>query len=393
MDININFSNPAVTATIASLPWVTLIIYFFRHPDKVKIWGAIFLNFFKFLWKGKVSMERKVVKMDIEGRVNDFIQETIIKNVGSFLVKRVKINWAEEGEINTTKRDFIKNDQLIIQLRKSENQDENLVDAILLMISHCIVPNTRNYFSKSQKKAVDLYTASKFFEVEKPKVKSLFDDKFVCEFQKNPSIRELITKFIEIDDFGLFFPVLIQELQFLSQKTILEKSLQLIYKEVNDLIDFLLEFVKHRRNDECAQLSHVGQYCKCHILLVGIPSKMEQKGLTPYLNSINISRQSGVDTVYVISRADTHSKDFVSQIILEIKQDWSFKNEFHILGKRKNPEGKTITVKSLLVVLRQPEDSPRVESHTVASMANEDRYHRDLKQRKVDATVPQEEEA
>ncbi len=340
--------------TLGSIGTIPVMVYvLLKYPEKVQKWVAILLGLFHFLWKGKKSLEMKFVTLDTEGRVNDFLNEKIIKNLGDFLVKKIKICWLNEDQINFTREDFLKSGELVIQLHRSENQDQNFLNAALLMISRCVVPNRRGYLSKHQKAAVDLYSAYKFFETEKPKIKSTFHDKFIVECQKKPDVTDLIKKFIEIDEEKLFFPILIQELQLLVQKVILIKNNQDIYAEIKGFIDFLLDYVRNRKEDKEGALDYSGTFSKFAILIVGKTSKMKREGIAPYVNRINKHQEHGVETIYIISKADSEVKDFVSDVYIAVRKAWLTRNEFTYSTVAKTLEGKPYKRKNNLLVLRR----------------------------------------
>lgn len=340
----------SVITTIFSLPTLIglCIFEFIKDPAKIEKWLALFLRTFRFLWKGKKVFEKKYVKLDVQGRLNCFLKE-VRDEIRNSPIRRVQLNFLSEDEhIKVTREKFLKRGKLVIKLNKSEDQDKNFLNAALIMISECVLPNTRKYLTPSQKKAIDLQTCHKFFQSQKQKLQKSFEDKFVSECQKNPTIADLIDKFIQIDRAGLFFPLLVQELHFLFDKVIVTRDPQIIYREVDALISFLVDFVEDRKKGEDRELRFTGTFSRINILIIGIQQKMFFQGIMPYVKRIRECQNLTIESVYILSPNKLRAINFVNRVILAVRDKWHYVDEFIYMRLAEGLSSK----KSNLVILR-----------------------------------------
>ena len=64
-------------------------------------------------------------------------------------------------------RKYIKNGELIIRLHKSENQNQNIVNASVAFISFAFLKKAKSYIAKYQRESLDLYVCYDLLKQEK----------------------------------------------------------------------------------------------------------------------------------------------------------------------------------------------------------------------------------
>ncbi len=99
-------------------------------------------------------------------------------------------------------------------------------------------------------------------------------------------IRRFYDQFNTIDNYGVFYPVLLQELYFLSMKVFGGPKDDKIITEVTNLIDFL-EKVASRNIGEEIPLDFTGEYCRFVIVIIGKAIRCLLKGLNRILITSN----------------------------------------------------------------------------------------------------------
>ena len=233
----------------------------FLNPEKAQIWASYLWKALKFLGYG---IEKRYIADDIEGRINDFSRD-LTKEIRNHDAIGVKINWVNENE---TVRSFFDDNKVMMRMRKSENQNENFVFASMTYISKALARRAKSYISQSQRESIDYSVAQKLFLAKKPEVMHVFVENFLSKMSKNKKISSYFDIYSLIDKVGLFFPVLLQELNFLGDKVFGSKREDVIIKEVDGLIDVLHKYAERELGEKDTHYIYNGKYCKFGIVIV-----------------------------------------------------------------------------------------------------------------------------
>lgn len=215
-------------------PWILLLVLFLYMPEKVETWFSILL---KVISKLKVSFHRRYVTHDLQGRVNGFVRG-LRKQVPGLAIERLRLDWVDP---NMPRKAFIDDDRIVLRLRRDDPHDHNFVHGAYLFVSQGLLGKPKRYISPSQRQALDIFVCGKLIEEEKPAVRSVFIDEYLHPYTANPKskIGQYVDDFASIDDGALFFPVLLQELDYLGDKVFGRRKSGVVIKEVDELIDFL----------------------------------------------------------------------------------------------------------------------------------------------------------
>ena len=324
---------------------IFLVFYFLFFPEKATkassvLWGILH-NVFR-------VGERRYIRYDIEGRVNDFTKTTLKKEIREFDPPHLKIQWVKEGQ---NEEDFIRNEELVVRVRKRKNQNINFVNVAMVFISRSVLPKAKRYVSQKQKESIDLYTAKKLFESEKQEVLDQFVSEYLVAKTEDEKIGDYFKKFDNLDRAGLFFSVLIQELTFLGEKVFADRKDQAIVEEVAGLVDFLNDYANRKVGDTSVS-DFKGAYCRFAIRIVGDANKIQAQGSVPYIHHIKQLAEEGYETVYLVG-ADKN-KDFMEEIASSAPVYKEYE-KYHSRSYRailRYDEGQEREVPTYLIVLR-----------------------------------------
>jgi len=284
-----------------------LAIYWLFFPEKAQIASS---QLYKILRKVFKSAEKKYITYDIEGRVNDYVNNFLSREIKDFSSINISLNWINDQE---TEDSFFQKDKLVIRMRMSDNQNQNFVNSTMIFIAQNILTKAKKYISDKQKESIDLFIAKKLFEEEKGEIMHQFVSDYLSIKTDDEKIGTFFEKYHFIDRAGLFFPVFIQEMSFLGEKVFAHRKDETIYKEVNGLVDFLDNYSLRRVGDNTIPTSFNGFYCKFGIMIVGLSSRVKNEGQEPYINHLKHLKSSGVETIYLIG--DIKNKDFMNILI------------------------------------------------------------------------------
>lgn len=287
-------------------PAAVLLILLLFFPEKIEKWSAL-------LWKavGAIggifrSARKKAIKHDLQGRVNDFVKRLRKKVPGSFNDKLI-LEWVDPG---TAKSALLADGRIVLRLRSNDPQDHNFVHATYLYVSRCLLSKTKRYLSSPQKEALDIFVSSKLLREEKPSVVGYFLDEYLHPTTDNTKSKTavLIDDFSIIDRAGFFFPLLIQELEFMGDKIFGRRRTDLIVREVYDVVDFLRPVSQRTIGDDHGDLNFDGSYTRFGIVIVGKPQKL-LSSVQPYIGYIrNVLVSKDMTSIYIIGRKENQGR-------------------------------------------------------------------------------------
>lgn len=289
-----------------SVPAAVFIFLLF-FPEKIEIWSSL-------LWKAASNVKRfttfahkRYVKHDLQGRVNEFTRG-LSKEAPYLTSKRVKLQWTEPPDVSRT--GFLQDGQVIVRLRRDDPQETNFVHAAYMVVSTSLLYKLKRYISPSQKQAVDLKVTTDLLRAEKPSTVGLFLEEYLHPKTTKPGskISELLRVFETIDEGGLFYQILLQELEFLGDKVFLgtKHKNQKIVVEVTKAIEFL-ETVATRNIGEEVPLYFDGDYCCFAMVIMGKRAKMTPSGeaYTNYIRNHLIPKD--IETLYIVGTSENKS--------------------------------------------------------------------------------------
>lgn len=324
-------------------------LYILLCPEKAKIISSWIFKFLRFLWKGA---EKKYIAYDIEGRIDDYVNNFLEEKIKDFIPINIKIDWINENTID--RESFLREGEFILRMRKSENQNKNFVNATMAYIAKNVLPTAKSYISEKQKESIDLFIAKKLFEEEKREVMQQFIDDFLAHKTEDDKIGSLFEQYSLFDKAGLFFPVFLQEMTFLGQKVFADRKNKKIYEEVNGLIEFLNNYSQRKIGDVKNDTTFNGNYCKFGMMIVGVRFNIDLNNQNPYRDWIRKLVRDGVETIYLIG--NSKKEGFIKTVCgngLLNEIDFSiYKNEQYS-AEIKLKTGKKEKIETYLLVLRK----------------------------------------
>lgn len=283
-------------------PWVILLGLFIYMPEKVEIWFSIFL---RVLTKLRMTFHRRYVTHDLQGRVNDFVR-CLRREVPGLDIEKLRVDWVDP---NMSQKAFVDRGEVVLRLRRDDPLDHNFVHGAYLFVSQSMLAKPKRYVSPSQRQALDVYVCGKVIEREKPAVRGVFIDEYLHPNTADPKskVGRYIDDFASIDSAALFFPVLLQELDYLGDKVFGRRQSGDVIREVDELVGFLKPIASRVIGDE-NDLTYAGTYCRFGLVIIGRPSKL-LTSIEPYVGYIrNQLLGNKIETIYMLALADNQPR-------------------------------------------------------------------------------------
>jgi len=284
-----------VSTTGLILVWVFACLLL--RPEKIVKWSSLLWRFLSNLGTLFNFAQKQYVKHDMQSRVNEFARG-LSKEAPFLASKRVHVEWVGA---DVTRDSFLQDNQVVLRLRRDDPEDLNFVHGAYMFVSTGLLFQVKRYLSQSQRKAVDLYVTTSLIEQEKPSVRGYFLDNYLHSELADTESKAagFFNAFAKIDEGGYFYPVFLQELDFLGQKVFGARKDDRIITEVNSLVDFLQPIALRQIGDE-GNLDFKRQYCRFAIVIVGRSYKLTPSG-NVYVDFVRKHLvPEKIETVYVL---------------------------------------------------------------------------------------------
>ncbi len=281
--------------------------FFYLVPDKFEKWVSIIAKYVLLVFR---FGRKRYAAYDIQGRVNEFVNE-IRAQSPKITTSGVKIVWLDTLEKNSPLREETK---LVVRMRQHEDQDKNFVQASMIFIASEFMRKTKKYLSKSQSESLDLFFARQLFEKEKPHIADKFFDDYFSPATENKTIADLLHQYGLVERVGLFFPVLVQELEHLGEKVYYNPKKNEIRAEVSQYVHFLEKYSHRKVGDDVTPTVFSGTYLRCGIVIIARKFKREDGNIEPYVRHIGKLLSKKIETVYLLGSALGENIEFMKHI-------------------------------------------------------------------------------
>lgn len=343
--INFNFNIDLSIWMFSTITLFGLFTYFIKNPEKFEKLIALISKVLKFISN---KFDRSYIKYDLQGKINHYLRK-VSKRVKHIDIKKIKVEWIDVSL--QTEKEYIQNGEMIIRLKKGDHQNENIVKASMAFISHAFLKKAKSYIAKHQRESMDLFACYDLLKEEKSEILDQFVQDFMKEKMDNTKIAGFFEKYVDIDEVGIFYPVLVQELTFLGEKVFARKTeTQKIHTEVTNVINFLYRYANRKlKEDNINDFS--GQYCKFGIRIIGRSTVINRDGEKVYVNHLKKIAPSN-ETIYLIGNYE--HKSFMKTVFSSCKSeiDYSLLSEETYKAIIKDPEGNNIEVKNYMMAIR-----------------------------------------
>lgn len=328
---------------------IFLLVYFLMFPEKAEKWSALAakgLSNIKGLFRGA---QKHYLKHDLQGRVNEFTSK-VSKQAPYLGTTKCRLEW-ETGD--TDKIAFLRGDEVIVRLRRDDPDDMNFVHGAYHFVSTALLHKAKRYISPSHRESIDLFVTTELLREEKPALVSHFLDEYLhpATADAESKVAVFFDQYSHIEKSGLFYTVLLQELNFLGDKVFGGRKDDTIIIEVNDLIAFLERFSERRVGDEADDLNFDRSYCRFALVIVG-KSFIVAEGARVYVNFIRRELvPKAIDTIYVLGHED--NADVFAELSAQLADEYDVFRQHRFKATLHHPDGTEFESETALYILRR----------------------------------------
>jgi hypothetical protein len=314
-------------------------------PAAIENWAALV---WKVIYKIFRVGHRRYVKLDLESKVNDFVQR-LAKEVPAVGDTRCSIEWVGP---NLDRAAFLREGKVVVRLRKDDRREDNFIHGAHMYVATSLLHGVKRYLSQSQRESIDLFVTLKLLEREKVHLREIFLDEYVHpRASKSEKLGPLLEVSEEIDRSGLYFPLLLQELHFLGNKVFGHPQSAVIIGEVSDLYEYLGDRAIRKTSDEAEEKYFARNYCKMAIVIVGKSAKIAGGGgtWTRYIQRELVP--AGIESVYLVGAV--YNADVIREVAASLAASYETYRECQEESILRDSQGSEFRAMTHLLVLRK----------------------------------------
>lgn len=331
---------------------LVILYLFLKYPDSVQKYLSSVVWLITYFWK---RADYIAIKQEVQGKINSFVDDLHLNTTATNFTK-VKIVWANE---NDRERINFEDYETIIVMRDRKSRNKNFIHAAYFYTSKVLLNRSKKYLSPSQKKSLDLFATKRLLDTQSKAAIEEFMNNYFIPSIENEDVKDYIKQYQNIEEVGLFFPVLIQELTYLGNKALLSdgNDKDKAIKEVKSLISFLKDFSEREVGDDNVRDTFIGELTRCSIKIVASRQSREKNNILPQKERICRTANAGCENIYLIGSAQKENKKFMNSVVVAVlgdgknlqkEKELDFKGRITIRGEK-------IPTKTYFIHLHNPE--------------------------------------
>jgi hypothetical protein len=342
-----------LVTTISSLGTVVIVILlliFFW--DKVELFISRVLKILGGISKSFIYFRKKSIQHDLQSRINIFIKD-LKKNVSDLETDRFAIHWIDD---TTDRKSFIESGKVVLRLKDYDTEDDNFIHGTYMFVSTCLLFKVKHHLSPSQKESVDLFVTADIIRKEKNYIIDKFLENYLqpC-LEKSEKNKKYYIKYESIHNHGYFYPVLINELDFLGKKVFASISKAILVNEFDEIIEFLFSSSARCIGDDYANLEYLGEHTRIVIFIIGKPEKIADEERYEYFLKQKLGRNK-IEGIYAVG--DVKNKEIIDRICSHNDGLYDVVKNGESAALLNRRDGTTKCIQQYFVILRKKEQTP-----------------------------------
>lgn len=190
-----------------------------------------------------LQLAKTGTERDIRGLIVKANKRLKIANEDAVLVDELKIDWAKSENV----RAYIDEDRVIVRMRSSSNPAKNFVGAVTAYVSTGLLPKIKRYIRSELVNAMSLLIARNIVIYGNENALEYYDKTLLRPIlDEYPQIRRDFQMLSALDDYGMFYSILLREYSRVGMKVYPKLSDSLFTEEADGLLRFLYQVAAGR---------------------------------------------------------------------------------------------------------------------------------------------------
>ncbi|WP_319416456.1 hypothetical protein [Marispirochaeta aestuarii] len=296
------------------------------------------------------SLRKKSVQLNVQSRINLSIKR--LKRFSTDLEsEKISIDWIDKTQ---NRKAFLDDGITVLRLKKDDTNEQNFIHGTYLYVATCLLFKVKNHLNPSQKETMDLFVTSDLIRNEKNSAIDFFVENYLRPaVVDKPRKQKYLTNYKLIDEHGLFYPLLLNELNFLGKKVFTSVGKQQLNEEFDSIITFLVRASNRKLGDDFSDLEFYGKQTRLIIVIIGKRDKVDDpKRYVDFIESI--SKKNSIFSVYAVG--DIKNKKVIDNVCNSISHSFKMINSGKSDATLNTRSGEKIRIEQYYTVLRRNED-------------------------------------
>jgi len=242
--------------------------------------------------------QRRQTRWRLERRAQKLLRS--LREEAPIATDKLAIEWVDP---KASREALLEQGKVIVRLRSEDRAEQNLVHATMLFVSTSLLFRAKRYLDPEQRDSFDLFVTARMLGQTRDNDGVL--DAFLSEYmyprtaEEGSRVDEYVRAFEALAEAGLFYGVLLREVDYLGEKVWGKKFIAELPPEIDELLD-MLGSLAARVPGEKINSNVLREYCRMGVVLVGMQDKMQQGIDTwiEYIQSALVRRE--VDSIYLL---------------------------------------------------------------------------------------------
>lgn len=273
---------------------IAAVAYLIFFPDQALRLQAAILKAIHFCFR---SFKAQYLASAVTSNVSTFFRNNVSRYVPATYDFRLKINWVDSPSDPVLESDGT----LILRMRETHDQTRNILSATQLLLPQVVCPDIRPMVTNELIEALDLALLRKMSKVLGDAAFMTFRKHFLePQLKDNNFSKEDFGRLVQLDRFGIFVPIFVQELNKLGIRLSDSEDLIDRTESIQELLTFLIT-IATREEHAHVPLELKNEDFRVAVLLMAASFKAETEGVTPYINRLNRNFALGAEAVYIVA--------------------------------------------------------------------------------------------
>lgn len=272
---------------------VVVLLLLIHDPDRAeKIKELVFLPVFRLFKRGS----RQYMAAKVGYTATQFVKKELLALLPSATNVKIQVRWVKDPEDPILTSDG----SLIVCMRETTDQTRNILAATQSALPRIVCPTLRPCIQEDLGDAVDLALLKKLAGALGTHAKPVFQKYFLKAADGNERLQHMFSDLVELDGHGTFVAIFLEELDALGERLYAASDTADRTESITAFLEFLLVEARRELHQEIT-LDYFSDDFSVGIIILAASHKIEQEGVSPYLNRINQKLRQACDSIYVIA--------------------------------------------------------------------------------------------
>ena len=261
---------------------IAVLAFVIAYPERTERISGWLLGLFNFGFK---KIRQRSIKSSLQGRISTFAR-SMNEQVNGIMPYNVRLSFVKE--IDRTELDP-ENQVVIVRIRDNLEDDRNLVNSMMAFCSIGVVPQARQYLSKTMNAAIDVTVTRKLLNDLKHygALQYLYNEVLTEDGSDEGKAREEFCRMFDaLDESGLFTRVFLEEMRDFGARIASRYPTPFHNAEAVQFAEYVYQFTTRPTGSDMGDIGYDGNYISTAFVPVGTSETMTSGGEAPYLKHI-----------------------------------------------------------------------------------------------------------